>query len=74
MDFALTEIQEMIRDTAREIGEEIIKPNRARWDESGDFPTEAIQALAEADMMGLYIPEEYGGMGGGALDLCVAVE
>jgi alkylation response protein AidB-like acyl-CoA dehydrogenase len=74
MDFELNEIQEMIRDTAREIGEEVIKPKRAEWDESGDFPTEALQALAEADMMGIYIPEEYGGMGGGAMDLSVAVE
>ncbi len=74
MDFELTEMQQMIRDTAREIGEEIIKPNRARWDEEEEFPMEAIKALGEADMLGIYIPEEYGGMGGGALDLCVAVE
>lgn len=74
MDFQLTEMQQMIRDTAREIGEEVIKPNRARWDEEESFPTEALEALAEADMMGLYIPEEYGGMGGTALDLCIAVE
>jgi butyryl-CoA dehydrogenase len=74
MDFALTEMQEMIRDTARQIGEEIIKPNRARWDEEDTYPTEATQALAAADMMGIYIPEEYGGMGGGALDLSIAVE
>jgi alkylation response protein AidB-like acyl-CoA dehydrogenase len=38
MDFELTEMQQMIRDTAREIGEEIIKPNRARWDEEEEFP------------------------------------
>jgi alkylation response protein AidB-like acyl-CoA dehydrogenase len=64
MDFELTEMQQMIRDTAREIGEEIIKPNRARWDEEEEFPMEAIKALGEADMLGIYIPEEYGGMGG----------
>jgi alkylation response protein AidB-like acyl-CoA dehydrogenase len=74
MDFALTEMQEMIRDTAREIGEKIILPNRARWDEEELYPAEALEALADAEMMGIYIPEEYGGMGGGALDLCVAVE
>lgn len=74
MDFALTEMQQMIRDTAREIGEEIILPNRARWDEEEIYPHEALKALAEADMMGVYIGEEYGGMGGGALDLCIAVE
>ncbi|MFP4382033.1 MAG: acyl-CoA dehydrogenase family protein [Candidatus Sumerlaeia bacterium] len=74
MDFALTEVQEMIRDTAREIGEEIILPNRARWDEEDCYPHEALKALAESDMMGIYIPEEYGGMGGGAMDLCIAVE
>lgn len=74
MDFALTDMQQMIRDTAREIGEEFIKPNRARWDEEESFPVEALEALAKADMLGIYIPEEYGGMGGGALDLCIAVE
>ncbi|HUT25898.1 MAG TPA: acyl-CoA dehydrogenase family protein [Sumerlaeia bacterium] len=74
MDFALSEMQEMIRDTAREIGEKIILPNRARWDEEELYPAEALEALAEAEMMGIYIPEECGGMGGGALDLCVAVE
>ena len=74
MDFALNEMQQMIRDTAREIGQDIILPNRARWDEEEHYPHEALKALAEADMMGLYIPEEYGGMGGGALDLCIAVE
>lgn len=74
MDFKLTEEQEMIRDTAREVGEEIIMPNRERWDEEEIFPMEAVKALAEADMLGIYIPEEYGGMGGGALDLCIAVE
>jgi butyryl-CoA dehydrogenase len=64
----------MIRDTAREIGEEIIKPNRARWDEEESYPHEALKALAAADMLGIYIPEAYGGMGGGAVDLCIAVE
>ena len=53
----------MIRDTAREIGEEIILPNRARWDEEEIYPHEALKALAEADMMGVYIGEEYGGYG-----------
>jgi alkylation response protein AidB-like acyl-CoA dehydrogenase len=67
MDFALTEMQQMI-------GEQIIKPNRARWDEEETYPHEALEALAAADMLGIYIPEEYGGMGGGALDLCIAVE
>jgi alkylation response protein AidB-like acyl-CoA dehydrogenase len=74
MDFALSEIQQMIRDTAREVGESIILPNRARWDEEETYPHEAIQALAAADMMGIYIPEEYGGMGGGAMELAIAVE
>jgi alkylation response protein AidB-like acyl-CoA dehydrogenase len=56
MNFTFTEMQEMIRDTAREIGEDIIKPNRARWDEEELYPSEALEALAQADMMGIYIP------------------
>lgn len=74
MNFTLTEMQQMIRDTAREIGEDVIKPNRARWDEEELYPKEALEALAQSDMMGIYIPEEFGGMGGGALDLSIAVE
>ena len=74
MDYFLSEEQEMIRDLCRQIAEERIKPVRAELDEKEEFPTEIIKALAQADLLGLVIPEEYGGLGGGCLENCIAVE
>jgi alkylation response protein AidB-like acyl-CoA dehydrogenase len=74
MDYFLTEEQEMIRDLARQIAEEKIVPVRAELDETGEFPHEIIKVLAQSDMLGLFIPEEYGGLGKGCLELCIAVE
>ncbi|MEW5743870.1 MAG: acyl-CoA dehydrogenase family protein [Nitrospirota bacterium] len=74
MDYFLTEEQQMIRDLARQIAEEKIVPVRAELDEKNEYPWEVIKVLAQSDMMGLYIPEEYGGLGKGCLELCIAVE
>jgi alkylation response protein AidB-like acyl-CoA dehydrogenase len=74
MDYFLTEEQEMIRDLCRQIAEERIKPVRAELDEKEEFPHEIIKALAQADMFQIIIPEEYGGLGGGCLENCIAVE
>jgi len=74
MDYFLTEEQQMIRDLARQVAEERIKPVRAEADEKAEFSWEVVKALREADLFGLYIPEAYGGLGGGVLELCLAVE
>jgi alkylation response protein AidB-like acyl-CoA dehydrogenase len=74
MNYFLTEEQEMIVEVAKKIAEEKIKPLREHYDETGEFPWEAAKAMAEADLCGLYIPEAYGGMGGGVFELCLAVE
>ncbi len=74
MNWNLTEEQRMIVETAREIARKKIVPVREEYDLHGTFPWDVMKALAEADMCGLYIPEEYGGMGGGVLELCLAVE
>ncbi|MFH1061142.1 MAG: acyl-CoA dehydrogenase family protein [Pseudomonadota bacterium] len=74
MDYFLTEEQVMIRDLCRQIAEERIKPVRAELDEKEQFPRELMKALAQADLFGLIIPEQYGGLGGGCLENCIAVE
>jgi butyryl-CoA dehydrogenase len=74
MDYFLTEEQAMIRDLARQIAEEKIVPVRGELDEKEEFPWEIMKALAQSDMFGLFIPEDYGGMGKGSLELCIAVE
>ncbi len=74
MNYFLTEEQEMIKDLARQIAEEKFKPLRAEMDEKAEFPWEVVKILRESDMFGIYLPEEYGGLGGGVLELCLAVE
>jgi len=74
MNYFLTEEQEMIRELARRIAEEKIKPVREHYDETEEFPWPILGELAKADLCGVYIPEEYGGTGGGVFDLCLAVE
>ena len=74
MDYFLTEEQIMIRDLARQISEEKIVPVRAELDETGEFPWEIMNVLAQSDLFGLFIPEEYGGLGKGCMELCLAVE
>lgn len=74
MDYFLNEEQIMIRDLARQIAVEKIVPVRAELDEQNKFPWEIMKAIAQADLFGLFIPEEYGGLGKKSLELCIAVE
>ena len=74
MDYGLSETQVMIRDLARQIAQEKIKPIREHYDEANEFPHEMVKVFADADLCGVYIAEEFGGMGGGIMDLAVCVE
>ncbi len=74
MDYLLSETQVMIRDLARKIAVEKIAPVAAEYDEKEEFPWPIIRVLAEADLCGVYIEEKYGGMGGGAMELCLVTE
>ena len=74
MDYMLTEEQIMIRDLARQIAEERIVPVRAELDEQNKFPSDIMKAMAQSDLFGIFIPEEYGGLGKKSLELCIAVE
>ena len=74
MDYLLTDEQKMIQELARKIAEEKIKPVAAKYDQSGEFPWDIMKILAEADLFAIFVPQEYGGTGGGILDLCIATE
>jgi len=74
MDYLLNEEQLMVRDLARKIAQEKIKPVRARYDETEEFPWEIVKVLAKSDIYALFIPEEYGGLGYGTLELSIVVE
>ena len=74
MDYFLTEEQIMIRDLTRQIAEDKILPVRAELDEKEEFPRDIMKTLAQSDFFGLFVPEEYGGMGKGCFELVIAVE
>jgi alkylation response protein AidB-like acyl-CoA dehydrogenase len=63
MDFNFTEEQLMIRDVARRIAQEKIAPSAEHFDRTGEFPLENIQLLGENGLMGIEVPEAYGGSG-----------
>ena len=74
MEYFLSEPQKTIKSLARRIAEEKILPVRAELDESEEFPWEIMKDLADSDMFRVFVPEEYEGLGGGCLDLCLVVE
>ncbi|HYA26770.1 MAG TPA: acyl-CoA dehydrogenase family protein [Thermodesulfovibrionales bacterium] len=74
MDYFLSEEQVMIRDLSRQIAEEKVVPVREELDEKEEFPWDIMKVLAQSDLFGLFIPEQYGGLGKGSLELCIAVE
>jgi alkylation response protein AidB-like acyl-CoA dehydrogenase len=74
MDYFLSEEQQMIVDVARQITDERIIPNRAELDEKHEFPRSILNEMAQADLFGVLIPEEYGGFGGGCFDIVLILE
>lgn len=74
MDYFMTEEQLMIKELAAKIADEKIKPVAIQYDEEGIFPRDIMKILADSDLCGVYIPEEYGGLGGGILEMAIVVE
>jgi alkylation response protein AidB-like acyl-CoA dehydrogenase len=74
MDYFLSEEQQMIVDIARQITDERIIPIRAELDEKHEFPRQILNEMAQADLFGVPIPEQYGGFGGGCFDIVLALE
>jgi alkylation response protein AidB-like acyl-CoA dehydrogenase len=72
--FWLSEEERQTRDLARAIARERVAPLAAQVDEAELYPAESLRHLAQAGLMGLYVPESYGGAGLGALAFCCAVE
>ena len=63
-----------LRNRARELAETVMRPVAAKYDEAQEYPWEVQHAIRDAGLSGVWIPKEYGGMGGGVLDLCMVVE
>jgi alkylation response protein AidB-like acyl-CoA dehydrogenase len=73
-DFYLTDEQRTMRDLVRAVARDRIAPQAAHVDETEAYPAEQIELLGKQGLMGLYIPEAYGGSAMGALAFCIAVE
>ena len=74
MDYELTEQQNEIRELARRIALRDIRPARERCDEDERFPWDLVEKFRQADLYGVYLPEEYGGLGGGLFDQVLVAE
>ena len=74
MDFKLSEQQEMIQTVFKKFAEKEVDPIAAEIDESCEFPKENVRKMAEADMMGIPFPQEYGGAGADTLSYIIGVE
>ena len=72
--FRLTEEHRTLQEVVAKLVADRIEPRAAEIDASAAFPWDVKEALAEAGLLGLHIPEEYGGSGGDALAFCVLVE
>ncbi|HEY8088351.1 MAG TPA: acyl-CoA dehydrogenase [Polyangiaceae bacterium] len=74
MDLELSEEQKMIRDTARDFAAREVAPKAAELDKSGRWPAEIVKQMAELGLLGVAIPQEYGGAGMDVLSYALAME
>jgi alkylation response protein AidB-like acyl-CoA dehydrogenase len=74
VDFQLTPEHRDLQQLVRDISQKELKPLAPRWDRTHEFPWDSIRALAAAGVLGLTIPEEYGGVGGSWFEAVLASE
>ncbi len=74
MNFDFTEDQIQIRDMVREFAQNEIAPNAAKYDEKAEFPWEIVKKMAEMNLLGMMIPEQYGGMAFDATTATIVIE
>jgi len=74
MDFQLNEELSSLQLTVRRLAQEKIKPRARQIDSTGQYPQDIFDEFKKADLLGLCIPEEYGGSGAGIMGLTLAIE
>jgi alkylation response protein AidB-like acyl-CoA dehydrogenase len=74
MDLQLTEEQQMFRDMVHEFAEKELAPRARHTDEAGEFNAEAVKKMGPLGLLGLNVPEEYGGAGVDAVSAALALE
>ena len=72
--FEFNEEQKLLQSMVRSFARNELAPIAAQVDETGEYPAEAVRKISELGLMGLTIPEEYGGGGKGVTEFCIAIE
>lgn len=73
LNFEKSETQKMVADMVRDFSEQYIRPNIMEWDEAQTFPVEIFKKLGELGLMGVFVPEQYGGSGFGYYEYVTAI-
>ncbi len=74
MDFMFNEEHRLFRDMVRDFVAKEVRPRARHIDETGEFPWDAIRKMGNLGLLGLDIPEEYGGMGADTLSVAILFE
>src|SRR6195256_3392588 len=74
MDFEFSEEQVAIRDTIRELVQDRVAPRAADIDEKAEYPKDIEKLFAENGVLGIPFPEEYGGISGSSVTICMGIE
>ncbi len=74
MDFSFTPEEKMIRTMVRDLADQVLRPGVSERERAGRFPEEAIPPLAEAGLLGMAIPEQFGGTHLNTVSFCLAIE
>ncbi len=74
MDFEFTQDQQLFRDTVREFAQKEIRPYAREMDEKGELPKGLVKKMADLGLLGITVPEKYGGPGGNFMLTCIAAE
>lgn len=74
MDFATNELTRQIGDTTRNFATQYIKPYVMHWDESQEFPLQVFKEMGKLGLMGVLVPEKYGGAGLGYLEYVMIIQ
>ncbi|MFM2361942.1 MAG: hypothetical protein RLZZ316_844 [Bacteroidota bacterium] len=74
MNFQQSELTEQVAQTARDFAQQHIKPHVMQWDESQEFPTHIFKEMGKLGLMGVLVPEQYGGSGLSYFEYVVTIQ
>lgn len=74
MDFSTNELTTQVAETTKQFAEQFIRPHVMEWDESQEFPAHILKELGKLGLMGILVPQEYGGSGMGYFEYSAAIQ